>query len=90
MNHIYFINTCDAWKSYDSMRPAFIGTSKKMAYKKLIQMIKDEEVNFYDEEFTVEQQLTAFKTIWNAQPDNINNHLIYGFYEVLENNCMDL
>ena len=43
MKNIYIVNTCDVWKSYSSMEKQIVTTSWRKAYKKVLELIKENE-----------------------------------------------
>lgn len=41
MKYIYIVNTCDNWKSTASMNKEIVTTSWRKAYKKVLELIKE-------------------------------------------------
>ena len=81
---IFFVMSCDSWKSIDSMRLQFIGTSQKK-----LKMFVSKEIERGYMDYGIgsrEEQARSFRHDWEyASGDCINNRLDYGYI----NYCYD-
>lgn len=64
MKYIYIVNTCDNWKSYSSMEKQIVTTSWRRAYKKVLELIKENDFEVGDQEM-----LNSCRDFPNNYPD---------------------
>ena len=84
---IYTLFTCDEWKSNDSMRLAFIGTSKQKLRKCVINMIENKNMEYNNPNAPIRQQIKDFKIDFdNNNMRLVNSSLQYGMIGIYENN----
>lgn len=92
---IYTLYTCDAWKTYSSLRTYWIGTS----FSKLVSAIKhgiaDKSFDFTDDDDSRKAQLDAMKHYMECCDERISNderasfishHMRYGHISINTNN----
>lgn len=91
---VYTLFTCDVWKTYDSMRMFFIGTSFKHLYAAIKRMIRQNvaEYKIYDEDETTEEQVSNFMQDMHSARNHdermllIRDRLEYAYLAVNNNN----
>lgn len=84
---VYYLCSCDEWKSNSSMRLLFIGTSQTKLMMKISKEIEAENMEYGDSSLTPKQQAKSFRNDWkNKTRDVINGNLVYGHYDYVSNN----
>ena len=91
---IYTLYSCDAWKSYSSMRLFFIGDSFKHVYAAIKKMIREEYAEYKSQigmETTEEQVENLMDDMRSAKNHEermmlIDHRLKYGHLSVNKNN----
>lgn len=79
---IYYVCSCDEWKSWNSMRPLLITTDEKRVEDFLREQIKNGDME-YDGE-TTKEMLDNFDEDWlTANMADVNAKLVYGFYDAV-------
>ena len=88
----FLLSTCDAWKSYDSMRPYYFVNSQKTGIKRLLDVIRkgiQEDVFAYgSEELEKSEQLARLDNDarqWDAALYyDLRTKLVYGHLQLVE------
>ena len=76
---IFYVMSCDDWKSNDSMRLQLITTDEEKLRKYLRKQIKDQEFIYKGD--TVKEQLKNFDEDWETSNiADINSLLEFGYY----------
>lgn len=76
---IYYVMSCDDWKSNDSMRLRLVTTDEEKLRKYLRKQIEDQEFIYNGD--TVEEQLANFDEDWETSNiADINSLLEFGCY----------
>ena len=88
---IYYIQSCNIWKTTDSIRLIFIGTSKQKIKKFIENEILNQNMTYDDDQLTAKQQCKLFRNDWNSIRNEydlktINAKLTYGMINHTENN----
>ena len=84
---IFYLHSCDEWRSHDSMRLLFIGTSVTKLKMKSAKEIREGNMEYSDaslpRKMQVERFLKDFKT---KTREEINCNLTYGMYDYCHDN----
>ena len=84
---IFYLQSCNEWKSNDSMELLFIGTSKQKLKMKIAKEIEEGNMEYYDNFLSPKQQAKEFKKDWNKETRNvINSSLTYGYFDYTYDN----
>lgn len=84
---IFYVMYCDEWRSHDSERLAWIGTSPQKTKMFISQAIERQDIQYGDTEVAPKKQAAQFRKDWAEKPrDYINNTLWYGFYDYVHDN----
>ncbi len=98
---IYYLQSCDQWKSCDSMSLIFIGTSQRKLMMKISKEIEEGnmeykpttcEYDYIDEKYvdkhnSPKEQAKLFRKDWKTEDRNtINSLLQYGYYDYTYDN----
>ena len=85
---IFYVMSCDEWKSTDSMRLQFIGTSQKKLKMFVSKEIETGNMDYReDKDLTPKQQAKEFRSDWETSPRrDINCNLTYGYIDYCYNN----
>ena len=84
---IYTLFTCDEHKMNDSMRLAFIGTSRQKLRKCVINMIENKNMEYNDPDAPIRRQIKDFKIDFdNNNMRLVDSSLQYGMIGIYENN----
>ena len=90
MKKIYYLCSCDEWKSYNGMNLLFIGSSIRKLKMYIANKIKNGDMEYTkngDENESVSKQIKNFKDDFNNEDINyINDFLKYGFIGETYNN----
>ena len=84
---IFYLQSCDEWKSNDSMELLFIGTSQQKLKMKIAKEIEEGNMEYDDNSLSPKQQAKKFKKDWNEETrDVINSRLTYGYFNYTYDN----
>ena len=87
---IYYLQSCDEWRSNDSMRLLFIGTSVTKLKMKIFKEIREGNMVYDDDTLPRRMQADRFLKDFNASNGEtqleINCKLGYGRYDCCEDN----
>lgn len=84
---IFYLQSCDEWKSNDSMQLLFIGTSQRKLKMKISREIEEGNMEYDDPSLSPKEQAKKFRSDWeNEKRDVINSRLTYGYYDYTYNN----
>lgn len=79
---IFLLYGCNECKDSGSMRLIFATTSKTKIKSMIAKQIKNDYMSYYYDELSTNKQLKLFKEDWeNGTRADINNKLIYGYYD---------
>lgn len=81
---IYIIHSCDEWKSLDSYRLVFVGTSLLKAKRFLLNEIKRGNMKYLSG--TATQQTKTLQEDWSRGIKVVSSNLTYGDIDYVENN----
>ena len=85
MAKIYLLYSTDIWKRNASL--IWVGTSKLKLKKFVENEIKENDMSYADEELIIKEQLGHLNDDWKTLDiHEINNHLIYGFIDYVDDN----
>ncbi len=86
---IFYVQSCNEWKEYSSMRLLFIGTSIQKLVKFVAKQIEDEEMSYDDgnDSLISKQQAKLFKKDFKMQTLSVvNSRLRYGLIDYTHDN----
>lgn len=84
---IYYLHSCDEWKSYSSMELLFIGTSQRKLKMKISKEIEEGNMEYYDSKLPQKEQAKRFRKDWETETrDVINSRLTYGIFDYTYDN----
>ena len=87
---IYYLHSCDEWRSTDSMRLLFIGTSVTKLKEKIVKEIREGNMVYDDDTLPRNMQadrfLKDFSVFNGANRETINCKLGYGMFNVCQDN----
>lgn len=79
---IYFVMSCDEWKSYNSARLIWLGTSQQKLKMFISQKIEEQAMEYDNTENSPKKQAEQFRKDWKTRPiTEINGLLHYAFYD---------
>lgn len=84
---IFYLHSCDEWKTWSSMRLGFIGTSKQKLKRKIVKEIELGNMEYCNSDLPCEEQAKIFKKEWETKTmSEINSKLKYGICDYTYNN----
>ena len=99
---IYYLQSCDEWKSTDSMNLLFIGTSQRKLMMKISKEVEEGNMEYKpvttyqdfdgnkiwkEKENNPKQQAKLFREDWKTKTcSDINSELKYGYYDYTYDN----
>ena len=87
---IYYLHSCDEWRSTDSMRLLFIGTSVTKLKEKIVKEIREGNMVYDDDTLPRNMQadrfLKDFSVFNGANRETINCKLGYGMFNICQDN----
>ena len=79
---IFYVMSCDEWKSYDSARLIWLGTSQQKLKMFISHEIEKQNIEYGDTESSPQKQAKQFRKDWKTRARNeINSLLRYAFYD---------
>lgn len=84
---IFYLQSCDEWKSYSSMELLFIGTSQRKLKMKISKEIEEGNMEYGNTELSPKEQAKRFRKDWDTETrDIINSQLKYGYFDYTYDN----
>lgn len=84
---IFYLQSCDEWKSYSSMSLLFIGTSQRKLKMKISKEIEEGNMEYDDTALSPKEQAERFRKDWEVETrDVINSRLSYGYFDYTYDN----
>lgn len=84
MKKIYLFYTCNAWKEHSSMRLVVATTSLQKLKSIIIKKIKDGDVAYIEEEWSITKQLKEFREDWkNCNIEEVLERMEYGCIDIV-------
>ena len=87
VRHIFYVMSCDEWKSHDSERLVWIGSSDQKTKMFISRQIENGDMLYGEEEMPPKRQAKQFREDWkNKTRTYLNSNLMYGFYDYVHDN----
>ena len=84
---IFYVMHCDEWRSHDSERLVWVGSSAQKTKMFISREIEEQNMQYGDWYTTPKKQALQFRKDWKDKPrDYINNNLSGGFYDYVHDN----
>ena len=84
---IYFVISCDEWKSYNSERLIWIGSSPQKTKRFIMDEIIEENMEYGNPENSPEEQAKQFFKDWDTTTRGyLNDNLRYGYFDCIYDN----
>lgn len=79
---IFYLMSCDEWKSNSSMELLFLGTSQRKLKMKISKEIECGNMEYDDNSLSQKDQAKKFRKDWETKTrDIINSKLTYGYFD---------
>lgn len=84
---IFYAFTCDVYKSHESEKLIFIGTSHQKLKMLLSEKIERGEIEYYNSEIPAKKQAEIFRHDFGIKTRNyLNDNLNYAYFDYTYNN----